>query len=565
MNSDLDWAPRPAVPAGPRQAVGQALQSPSAGRRAAGLSLPELSFSARQAAGLQAAYLREAAELWNRGPTARPPAPTSASPRTPGRATRSRLSRRSLPAQRAHAAGPGRGGRHRRQDQGPACASRWSSGWPPRRRATSWRSTPRRSARRWRPRARASPGPAEPAGRTSSRATCRMTDESVFEVGRNVATTEGAVVFENDLFQLIEYKPLTGQGVRAAVPGRAAVHQQVLHPRPAAGELADPLPGGAGPSHLRGQLAQPGRVDGGQDLGRLHRGRRAQGDRGGAGDHRRQADQRAGLLRGRHDPGHRAGRAGRAQARSRWPRPPCSPRFLDFSDTGVLDLFIDEAIVQMREMPMGEPGGGLLKGQELASTFSFLRPERPGLELRGRQLPQGRDAAAVRPALLEQRLHQPARARCTPGTCATPTSRTTWSSRARSRSAARRSTSRKVDVPVYIYGSREDHIVPMAGAYATPQHLKGKKRFVLGASGHIAGVINPPAKNKRSYWTNDKLPKTPRRLAGRRQGAPRQLVDRLGDLAQGPCGQAGCRAQGLRQGKYKAIEPAPGRYVKAKA
>jgi poly(3-hydroxyalkanoate) synthetase len=70
-----------------------------------------------------------------------------------------------------------------------------------------------------------------------------MTDESAFEVGRNVATTEGAVVFENELFQLIEYKPLTKQGVRAALPGGAALHQQVLHPRPAAGELADPLPG----------------------------------------------------------------------------------------------------------------------------------------------------------------------------------------------------------------------------------------------------------------------------------------------------------------------------------
>ena len=68
-----------------------------------------------------------------------------------------------------------------------------------------------------------------------------QTDESAFEVGRNVATTEGAVVFENELFQLIEYKPLTAKVLRAAAPVRAAVHQQVLHPRPAARELADPL------------------------------------------------------------------------------------------------------------------------------------------------------------------------------------------------------------------------------------------------------------------------------------------------------------------------------------
>ena len=57
-----------------------------------------------------------------------------------------------------------------------------------------------------------------------------------------------------------------------------------------------------------------------------------------------------------------------------------------------------------------------------------------------------------------------------------------------------------IEAPVYIYASREDHIVPWDGAYRSTQILKGKQRFVLGASGHIAGVINPPAKKKRSYW-----------------------------------------------------------------
>ena len=65
-----------------------------------------------------------------------------------------------------------------------------------------------------------------------------------------------------------------------------------------------------------------------------------------------------------------------------------------------------------------------------------------------------------------------------------------------------------IDAPVYIYGSREDHIVPWTAAYESTGMLKGKRRFVLGASGHIAGVINPASKNKRSHWTNDKLPAT---------------------------------------------------------
>jgi polyhydroxyalkanoate synthase len=59
---------------------------------------------------------------------------------------------------------------------------------------------------------------------------------------------------------------------------------------------------------------------------------------------------------------------------------------------------------------------------------------------------------------------------------------------------------------VYIYGSREDHIVPWTAAYRSTRLFDGNRRFVLGASGHIAGVINPPAKGKRSHWINAKLP-----------------------------------------------------------
>ncbi|MFP3335385.1 class I poly(R)-hydroxyalkanoic acid synthase, partial [Pseudomonas sp. SIMBA_064] len=53
------------------------------------------------------------------------------------------------------------------------------------------------------------------------------------------------------------------------------------------------------------------------------------------------------------------------------------------------------------------------------------------------------------------------------------------------------------------YGSREDHIVPWETAYASTSILTGPLKFVLGASGHIAGVINPPAKKKRSFWVNE--------------------------------------------------------------
>jgi polyhydroxyalkanoate synthase len=58
-----------------------------------------------------------------------------------------------------------------------------------------------------------------------------------------------------------------------------------------------------------------------------------------------------------------------------------------------------------------------------------------------------------------------------------------------------------VSVPAFVYASKEDHIVPWQTAYASTQLLGGDAAFVLGASGHIAGVIDPPAKKKRNYWT----------------------------------------------------------------
>ena len=59
-----------------------------------------------------------------------------------------------------------------------------------------------------------------------------------------------------------------------------------------------------------------------------------------------------------------------------------------------------------------------------------------------------------------------------------------------------------IDVPAFLYASRDDHIVPWRTAYASTELLAGDTTFVLGASGHIAGVINPASKNKRNHWIN---------------------------------------------------------------
>ena len=125
----------------------------------------------------------------------------------------------------------------------------------------------------------------------------------------------------------------------------------------------------------------------------------------------------------------------------------------------------------------------------------------------------------------------------------------------------------KIRVPAYLYGSREDHIVPWKSAYASTQIFKGPSRFVLGASGHIAGVINPPAKKKRNYWVadTDRHPKDPDQWLEMAQEIPGSwwpdwmawLAEHSGKKVKAPK-QAGGNG-------YEVIEPAPGSYVRVRA
>jgi hypothetical protein len=87
----------------------------------------------------------------------------------------------------------------------------------------------------------------------------KMTDTTAFELGKNVATTPGKVVFQNELMQLLQYTPSTEEGAQAPAADRAAVDQQVLHPRPAREELLHQVVRRSGPHRVRDLVGQPRR------------------------------------------------------------------------------------------------------------------------------------------------------------------------------------------------------------------------------------------------------------------------------------------------------------------
>ena len=388
-----------------------------------------------------------------------------------------------------------------------------------------------------------------------------MTDESVFEVGKNVATTEGAVVFENEFFQLLEYKPLT-----------AKVHAKPLLLVPPCINKFYILDLQPDNSLIRYAVAQGHRTF----VVSWRNPDESMQDKTWDDYIEHAAIQAIAVtqeITGAKDinalgfcVGGTILSTALAVLAARGEKPVASltllTSLLDFSDTGILDIFIDETAVKFREMQMGS--GGLLKGQDLASTFSFLRPNDlvwnyvVGNYLKGETPP---------PFDL---LYWNSDSTNLPGPFYAWYLRNTYFEnslvkRGKLTVCGEKMDLSKLDMPAYIYGSREDHIVPIGGAYASTQVLKGPKRFVMGASGHIAGVINPPAKKKRSHWIGDKLPVSHQAwLADATEHAGSWWPDWAAWLKRHAGPQiAAPKSYGSR--KYKALEPAPGRYVKAKA
>src|SRR5208282_193554 len=238
---------------------------------------------------------------------------------------------------------------------------------------------------------------------------------------------------------------------------------------------------------------------------------------------------------------------------------------LDFSDTGEIGALVSQQSVASREAAIGQ--GRLMHGKELAFTFSSLRANDlmwqyvvnsylkgkapPAFDLLywnadGTNLPGPMFCWYVRTTYLENNLRVPGK--------------TVQCGEAVDLSL--------LDMPVFLYASREDHIVPWRTVYASTEILSGDVTFVLGASGHIAGVINPASKNKRNHWTDGEAGPDPERWLETARNVPGSWWPKwsawLAQLAQQAGKQVPARAT-LENRKYQMIEPAPGRYVMTKA
>ena len=388
-----------------------------------------------------------------------------------------------------------------------------------------------------------------------------MTDDDAFEVGRNLAVTPGQVIFENELIQLIQYAPATPQ-----------VHARPLLIVPPCINKFYILDLQPENSFVRHAVAQGMTVF-------LVSWRNPQADLGHLGwdDYLEMGALKALEVAQEVSGADKVNALGfcvggtilsaalsvaKARGEERVASLTLLTALLDFSDGGEVTHYVDAASVAAREAAIGR--GGLLRGAELASAFSSLRANDLIWQyVVGNYLKGGRPPAFdllywnadstnlpgpfavwyLRHLYLENALREPGRlAMC--GTTA---------------------DLGRLDMPAYLYSSREDHIVPWKSAYHSRGILGGETTFVMGASGHIAGVVNPPAAAKRSHWRNESPAATAEAwLAGATEHRGswwphwvEWLRRHAGELRKAPK-QPGSR-------RHKPIEAAPGRYVKEKA
>jgi polyhydroxyalkanoate synthase len=393
------------------------------------------------------------------------------------------------------------------------------------------------------------------------RGSLTITDESAFEVGKDVAASRGAVVFENDLFQLIQYEPATEQvAARPLLIVPPCINKfYILDLQPANSFVRFVVEHGMtvfivswrNPDASCGHFGWDDYVEHGAmraiEIARSISGADKVNVVGWCVGGTILSSALA-ILRTRGDESVAS--------------VTLLTTMLDFREAGDLGVFVDEESVRQREQTIGN--GGIYRGAELGFVFQTLRskeliwPNVINNYLKGKSperfdllfwnadvtnLPGPMYCWYIRNMYLENNLRHPNRLTM----CETPVDL------------------RRVDLPAYVLATVEDHIVPWRSAYRTTGLFGGDTRFVLGASGHIAGVINPASKNKRSYWvSSDRCEDPATWLAGANEKPGSWWNDWIAWLKPHAEEKLPAHTQ-LGSNLYPPGESAPGRYVKAKA
>ena len=234
---------------------------------------------------------------------------------------------------------------------------------------------------------------------------------------------------------------------------------------------------------------------------------------------------------------------------------------IDFKEPGELGVFIDEEQVKTLEARMAERG--YLEGSEMATTFNMLRANDLIWSFVVNNYLLGKDPfpfdllywnsdSTRMPAAMHSfylRNMYVKNLLCKPGGI---------------KLAGVPIDVSRIRVPAYFISTVEDHIAPWKSTYAGARLLQGPVRFVLGGSGHIAGIINPPGAHKYCYWTNEVLPGNPEAWLGTATQHPGSWWTDWGGWIAARAGEK-ITARVPGKGKLETIEDAPGSYARMRA
>ena len=233
----------------------------------------------------------------------------------------------------------------------------------------------------------------------------------------------------------------------------------------------------------------------------------------------------------------------------------------DFSEAGDLQVFVDDAQLDALQQQMQE-SGGVLKGSKMAGAFNMLRANDLIWSFVINNYMLGKEVAPFDllywnsdTTRMPEKLHLSYLRNCY---------RDNALALGKMEMGGIKLDLTRVKVPVYLQSAREDHIAPARSVYKAVQLFSGPVRFILAGSGHIAGVINPPAAGKYQYWTNTKKEADfDAWLPGAKETAGSWWPDWDQWLSKLSGEQVPARTPG--DGKLKPIGEAPGTYVKVKA